>query len=95
MKSKSIGKNISGAEVSQITPNGIWVLVNETEYFLPYERCGWFEDATVAQIHHVQLLHGFHLRWPDLDVDLDLDSLKNPEKYPLIYGNAGVKTIKS
>jgi len=29
------------------------------------------------------LLHGFHLYWPDLDVDLEIDNLENPEKYPL------------
>ena len=85
MKLKSLGKSISNVEVTQITPNGIWVLLKDTEYFLAYQEFPWFEKATVAQIHHVQLLHGFHLRWPDLDVDLHPDSLKDIEKYPLIY----------
>lgn len=26
-----------------------------------------------------------HLRWPDLDVDLTLNSIKNPEAFPLVY----------
>jgi hypothetical protein len=34
---------------------------------------------------NVQLLHGDHLVWSDLDVDLDLDSLQSPESFPLIY----------
>jgi len=34
-------------------------------------------------IQNVQLLHGFHLYWPELDVDLEIDNLENPEKYPL------------
>ena len=72
-------------EVTQISPNGVWILVKGTEYFLPYDRCPWFASATVKQIHHVQLLRGDHLRWPDLDVDLHLDSLESPEKYPLVY----------
>jgi hypothetical protein len=29
------------------------------------------------------LLHGYHLYWPELDVDLEIDDLENPEKYPL------------
>jgi hypothetical protein len=29
------------------------------------------------------LIHGYHLHWPDLDVDLEIDNLENPEKYPL------------
>jgi len=32
-----------------------------------------------------QLLHGYHLYWPDLDVDLEIDNLENPEKYPLKF----------
>jgi len=85
MKLKSLGRNTSNVEVTQITPNGIWILVKDTEYFLSYQEFPWFEKGTVAQIHHVQLLHEFHLRWPDLDVDLHLDSLKDIEKYSLVY----------
>ena len=85
MKLKNPGKSISSAEVTQITPNGIWILVKDIEYFMSYQDFPWFEKGTVGQIHHVKLQHGFHLRWPDLDVDLHLDSLKNTEKYPLVY----------
>ena len=85
MKLKDTGKSILGVEVSQISPNGIWLLVKGTEYFLSYDRCPWFMDATVAQIHHVRILRDDHLRWPDLDIDLHLDSLENPEMYPLVY----------
>jgi len=24
------------------------------------------------------------LHWPDLDIDLDLNRIRNPEKYPLV-----------
>ena len=85
MKLKNPGKNTSNVEVTQISPNGIWVLIEDTEYFLPYEEFPWFQEATVAQTHNVRLLHGFHLRWPDLDVDLHLESLVNLKKYPLVY----------
>ena len=72
MKLKELGKNSSSIEVTQISAHGIWLLAKGIEYFLPFENFSWFENATVAQIHHIQLLHGFHLRWPDLDVDLEL-----------------------
>ena len=85
MKLKSLGKNILNAEVVQISLHGIWLLVKGTEFFLSYEQFPWFKEATIAQIHNLKLLHGFHLRWPDLDVDLELDSLIHPEKYPLTY----------
>ncbi|MBI5024463.1 MAG: DUF2442 domain-containing protein [Candidatus Omnitrophica bacterium] len=85
MKLKNHGKNILSAEIIQISPHGIWLLVNSVEYFLPYADFPWFEEATVAQIHNVRLIRGFHLCWPDLDVDLELDSLGHLEKYPLVY----------
>ena len=85
MKLKSLGKNTSKAEVTQITPNGIWLLVKDVEYFLSYQAFPWFEKGTVAQIHNVQLLNSFHLYWPDLDVDLHVESLRNIEKYPLVH----------
>ena len=85
MKLKNRGRSTSNVEVTQISPNGIWILAKDMEYFLSYEEFPWFEKGTVVQIHNVQLLHGFHLRWSDLDVDLHLDSLKNIEKYPLFY----------
>jgi hypothetical protein len=25
-----------------------------------------------------------HLRWPDLDVDLSVESIEHPERYPLV-----------
>ena len=85
MKLKELGRNSSSVDVTQISTYGIWIFLKDAEYFLPYEEFPWFEQATVAQIHKVELLHGFHLRWPDLDVDLHIDSLTNLEKYPLVY----------
>ena len=87
MKLQKPGKITSIVEVTQISPNGIWILLKGEEFFMSYEDFPWFNDATVSQIHNVHLLHGFHLRWPDLDVDLHLDSLKALEKFPLLYIN--------
>jgi len=54
------------------------------EYFLSYAAFPYFKDQTVRSIQNVHLLHGYHLYWPDLDVDLEIDNLEYPEKYPLI-----------
>jgi len=78
----------SGNIISQIdihtSVSGIWLLVNDDEYFLPFKEYPWFFNARVAELYHVKLLHVSHLYWPDLDVDLDLTALKKPENYPLI-----------
>ena len=82
MKSSRHGKSTS-ASVENITPFGIWLLVKGAEYFLNYETYPYFKDQTLRAIQNVQLLHGYHLYWPDLDVDLEIDNLENPQKYPL------------
>ena len=84
MKSEKLGKNISTIEI-HASPFGMWLLVHDTEYFLSYKDYPWFKEAKISDIYDVKLLHESHLHWRTLDVDLDLDSLKNPEKYPLIY----------
>ncbi len=83
MKSHAPGASTSEPEIGNIDAHGIWVCVVGREYFLPYSEYPWFKDATVRQIADVRLLHGEHLHWPALDVDLSLDSLERPEEYPL------------
>lgn len=82
MRSLKSGKGTS-VNVENITQFGIWMFVNGKEYFLSYEDYPYFEDQTVKSIQNVKLLHGFHLFWPDIDIDLEIDNLENPEKYPL------------
>jgi hypothetical protein len=83
MKSQAPGASTSEVEVANIDAHGIWVYVKGAEHFLPYTDYPWFRDATVRDITDVRLLHGLHLHWPALDVDLSLDSLAHPEAYPL------------
>lgn len=85
MKSKNRGKNISEVEVQEISKHGIWLSVKGREYFLPFHEYPWFRDAKVSEIQQLKLLHESHLYWSDLDVDLELESLKYPERYPLSY----------
>ena len=82
MKLVKRGKGIS-VSVENITPFGIWLFVKGKEYFLSYEDFFYFKAQTLNSIQNVQLLHGYHLYWPDLDIDLEIDNLENPEKYPL------------
>ncbi len=84
MKSTKHGKGIS-VSVENIKPFGIWIFVKEKEYFLSYKDFPYFKDQTLNSIQNVQLLHGYHLYWPDLDIDLEIGNLENPEKYPLKF----------
>jgi len=85
MRSSVRGKNTSEAEVTNIDARGIWLLVQDKEYFLPYEEYPWFRDARIRDILNVTLVHEDHLHWPALDVDLSIESLERPESFPLTY----------
>ena len=82
MKSSRHGKTTL-VSVENITPFGIWLFVKGREYFLSYKDYPYFAEQTLKSLQNVRLLHGFHLHWPELDVDLEIDNLENPEKYPL------------
>jgi hypothetical protein len=84
MKSTSRGKRTSPVEVTNVSANGLWLLLNEKEHFLPFEQFPWFPDASIAQVTHVELPNAHHLHWPDLDVDLAVESLGHPERYSLV-----------
>ena len=85
MKSRVIGKNTSHAEVINISAHGIWILIKNREYFLPYDIFPWFKNATISDILNVRIEHDAYLFWPTLDIDLELESIKNPAHYPLRY----------
>jgi len=84
MKSATVGSDISQVEVLNVSPHGFWLLVAGTEYFFGFDEFPWFRGATIGQLFNVELSHGQHLFWPDLDVDLDLERIAHPEKFPLI-----------
>lgn len=76
--------DISPAEVSGVTKHGFWLLLDGEELFLPFDEFPWFRAASVEQIFHVERPHPHHLYWPDLDVDLHVDSIRRPERFPLV-----------
>ena len=84
MKSAARGMTTSEAEVTNISKNGFWLLVGQEELFVPFREFPWFKNAVVSEILNVERPHTHHLYWPDLDVDLAVESIRHPEKYPLV-----------
>lgn len=84
MKSGERGTNTSTVEVTNVSTNGIWLLIDGREVFLKSADFPWFKDATIRQISKVERPSAHHLRWPELDVDLEVASLDNPKAYPLV-----------
>ncbi len=73
----------TSVRVESITRFGIWLLVGDREFFLDFEEFPYFRDQPIGAVQQVELLHQDHLYWPVLDIDLELDNLDNPQKYPL------------
>lgn len=84
MKSAALEKHISKAEVTNISKHGFWLLVSGEELFVSFKEFPWFKDAAVAEILNVAWPQLHHLYWPDLDVDIAVESIRHPEKYPLV-----------
>jgi hypothetical protein len=84
MTSVAPGRNISPAEVTNVSVHGFWLFVGERELFVAFEHFPWFRDASIRAITNVQLPSPHHLYWPDLDIDLAVESIEHPEKYPLV-----------
>ena len=86
MRSVQRGQGTSEVEVANVSPSGFWLLVDGRERFVPFKDFPWFRDATIAELTNVLLPRPQHLYWPALDVDLAVDSLDHPERYPLVSG---------
>lgn len=89
MKSAALGNSILGPEVTNVSKHGLWVLLDREELFLPFEHFPWFRDAPIGKILHVEQPSSQHLYWPELDVDLAIESIRHPDRFPLISRIAG------
>ena len=84
MTSARHGQSTSTVEVTNVSPHGFWLLVEQREHFVSFKDFPWFRDARIAELMKVELPSPHHLYWPDLDVDLAVESLDHPERYPLV-----------
>lgn len=85
MKSAALGRStLPPAEVTNVSPHGFWLFVRDREIFVPFKEFPWFREATVREITNVQLPSEHHLYWPDLDIDLAVESIEHPERFPLV-----------
>ncbi|MGI9037225.1 MAG: DUF2442 domain-containing protein [Gemmatimonadota bacterium] len=70
--------------MTRVEPDGFWIELQGRELHLDYGTFPWFRGASAEDLAHVVLPHPGHLRWPRLDVDLSVDSIEHPDRYPRI-----------
>jgi hypothetical protein len=83
------GTDTSPIEVVQLTPHGVWLAYHDMEFFLDHDSFPWFRDATATQVFNVQEISSEHFYWPDIDIDLDLERIQHPERFPLVAKTGG------
>jgi hypothetical protein len=71
-------------EVGNVSPHGFWLLLDGQEVFLSFEVFPWFREASIRELCNIERPRPGHLWWPDLDVDLDEESIEHPEEFPLV-----------
>ncbi len=94
MKSGVPGPSTSLVEVTNVSQDGFWLFIGQRELFLAFHDFPWFKDASIGAITKVELPSPHHLYWPELDVDLAVESIEHPEKYPLVSQGQSNKRLR-
>jgi hypothetical protein len=78
------GPGTSITEVTHVSDDGLWLSVDGEELFLSFDLFPWFRGAKASDIRNVERPAPDRLRWPGLDVDLAVESIRHPDRFPLI-----------
>lgn len=76
--------NDTSVSVLMINSQGIMLSVQGNDFFVSYNRMPWLKDARISDVLNVRMSGRSAIEWETLGVDLEIDSLKHPERYPLI-----------
>ena len=74
----------TSVSVLMINGQGIMISVCGQDYFLSYNRIPWMRDAAIKDVLDVRMCGSEAIEWPRLDIDLEIESLRHPERYPLL-----------
>jgi hypothetical protein len=71
MSSRPLGSSTSEVEVTNISTHGVWLLAGDKELFMSYDD------------FHVEEPTPGHFYWPELDVDVGIETIEHPDRFPL------------
>ncbi len=82
-RSQALGKNTSETEITNISTHGVWLYTHGRELFMSYDDFPWFKDIPISEIINIEEPSPGHFYWPKLDIDLGIESIEHPERFPL------------
>jgi len=83
MNSLAHGNSTLAVEVTNISSHGVWLLYKDNELFMSYDDFPWFKDQPIKSIINVEEPSSGHFYWSDIDVDLTVETIEHPERFPL------------
>lgn len=83
------GPPTSVAEVTNVSQHGFWLLLGHEELFVSFAEFPWFASAAIGDLLKVEWPAPDHLYWPSLDIDLSVESIRHPERFPLMSKSLG------
>lgn len=69
-------KGISCIEVTNISRHGLWLCTRNSELFISFKEFPQFLDASISRILNVKQPNPDSLYWPDLDINLAIQSVR-------------------
>lgn len=84
MKSAGPGPGTFPVEVRDISAEGFRLWLDEEALVVRFAEFPWFRTATAAELTRVERPAPDHLYWPTLDIDLAVESIRHPERFPLL-----------
>lgn len=83
----------TSVSVLMINSQGMMLSVLGQDYFLSYNRVPWLRNARISSALNVRMSGPRAIEWPELDIDLVIESLKHPERYPLVMKRSALDTL--
>lgn len=84
MSSKKSGKNIEKVKVTGVGNKGVSLDILGKEYHMSYKHFPWLGSLTAEELGNILVRFGDEIYFPDLDIELGLEVLDNPEQFPNI-----------
>lgn len=78
------GTTTSAAEVTHVSRHGFRLLLDDEELLVAFAGFPWFGRATIERLSDVEWPSKAHLYWPQLDIDLSVESIRHPQAFPLM-----------
>jgi hypothetical protein len=79
------GRITSDVEIENVAEEGFRLRIGQERLHMPYPEFPWFRHAPLDHVLNVAMPHADSVRWPHLDIDLAVESIRHPERFPLVY----------